>query len=354
MVATKESRPVFGCAAREFTVRDVIDAAHFRAELAPFWKEFVTRCLAAQHADESGATLDDGVIDEASVAFRYDYELITAEETEAWLEARGLTLAEFGEYFARREWEKEFAAQITAPTSPYQESSPAERDLFIVDLTLSGELDRMASKLAWRVAAKSADEEGAAAEERKAFLERTGLDEGKVANWLEGLGRDEDWLNEMLAMESAYHRQSTKRLTREAQERELSSLRLPLTRFEVEVVELESRDAASEAFMCVRDDGMTMEDVAKEGRYPFRRMEVVLEQIPDALQQKFLSSTPGSLLEPTPRKDGFVLTRLLQKKEPKLDDADVRERVEQRILSRHFSDLSSGRIQWRILMNGVQ
>jgi hypothetical protein len=106
--------------------------------------------------------------------------------------------------------------------------------------------------------------------------------------------------------------------------------------------------------MCVRDDGMTMEDVAKEGRYPFRKMEVVLEQIPDELQQKFLSSTPGSLLEPTAREDGFVLTRLLQKKEPKLDDADVSKRVEQRILARHFADLSSGRIQWRILVNGGQ
>lgn len=345
---TKDSRPVFSGDGREYTVRDVVDAAHFRGELAPLWKDFVIRCRAAQQGDESEATLEDRALDEASVAFRYEYELITAEETEAWLEARGLTLADFSEYLARRLWAAELAGRIPTPTNPYEESSPEERDLFIVDLTLSGELDRLASKLAWRVAAKSAEGDATPAEEH--------ADPGTsgAASWLPALDRDEDWLAEMVDLESCYRRQSTQRLTKEARERELSSLRLPLTRFEVEIIELESRDAASEAFLCVRDDGMTMEDVAKEGRYPFRRIELILEQIPDEMQQKFLSLTPGSLLEPTAREDGFVLTRLLQKMEPKLDDANVSERVEQRILARHFSDLSAGRIQWRILMNGVQ
>ncbi|MGZ4967109.1 MAG: hypothetical protein ACXV97_08030 [Chthoniobacterales bacterium] len=349
--ASKESRPVFGCGDREFAVRDVVDAAHFRGELGPFWEQCVVRCAAAQKGDESGAALDDSAIDEASVAFRYQYDLITAEETEAWLEARGLTLAEFSEYFARLQWEKELAGRIATPSTPYHESSPGERDLLIVDLTLSGELDRMTQRLAWRVAAK--DDGEASEEERKRFYARSGLDEPRVSNWLAGLDRDEDWLSEMLAMESAYQRQSSQRLTTEARERELTSLRLPLTRFEVEMIELESRDAAREAFMCVRDDGMTMDEVAREGRYPFRRTELVLEQIADEMQQKFLSLTPGSLLEPMAREDGFLLTRLLQKKEPKLDDADVRKRVEERILARHFSDLCSGRIQWRIAMNGA-
>ena len=43
------------------------------------------------------------------------------------------------------------------------------------------------------------------------------------------------------------------------------SLRLRLTRFEIERIELESRDAAKEALFCVREDGMSMEEVATEG-----------------------------------------------------------------------------------------
>jgi hypothetical protein len=78
---------------------------------------------------------------------------------------------------------------------------------------------------------------------------------------------------------------------------------------------------------------------------------MVLEQISDDLQQRFLSLKPGSLLEPMPREDGYVLTRILEKKEPTLDDPEVQERVDRRILERHFADLTASRIQWRILMN---
>ena len=54
-------------------------------------------------------------------------------------------------------------------------------------------------------------------------------------------------------------------------------MRLRLTRFEVERIELESHDAAKEALFCVREDGMSMEEVATEGRYPYRRAEFLLE-----------------------------------------------------------------------------
>ncbi len=313
----KESRPVFSRGSRDYTVRDLIEAAHFRGEVAPLWQEFLRRKEAAARGEESDTELDGSVIDEAAIAFRYQYDLITAEETEAWLEARGLTLSDFSEYFARIEWGKIYAGRGEAPATPFEDANEEERDLFMVDLVLSGELDRMAQRFAWRVAAS-----------------------------------DDENLEDL---EAAYRSHCEQRLTKEARERELGAVRLPLTRFAVEMIELESRDAAREAFMCVRDDGMSMEEVAREGRYPFRRMELLLENIPDDMQQRFLSLTPGSLLEPTARDDGFVLTRLLQKNEPKLDDAAVRERVDQRILSRHFADLASGRIQWRIPpVNGAE
>src|SRR5450755_555113 len=156
--ALKENRPVFACGAKDYTVRDVVEAAHFRGELEPLWRDFVIRCAAAQAAEESEAELDDAAIDEAAVAFRYQYDLITAEETEAWLEARGLTLADFSEYFARLQWAREFSERTKTTPAAYEESSPEERDLFIVDLILSGELDRIAERLAWRVAATETDD----------------------------------------------------------------------------------------------------------------------------------------------------------------------------------------------------
>jgi hypothetical protein len=55
------------------------------------------------------------------------------------------------------------------------------------------------------------------------------------------------------------------------------------------------------------------------------------------------------MLEPTAHADGFVLSRLLAKHEPQANDPPVRARAEQRILARHFADLTSTWLQWRLL-----
>jgi hypothetical protein len=57
-------------------------------------------------------------------------------------------------------------------------------------------------------------------------------------------------------------------------------MQLNLTRFQLETVEVDSRDAAAEVVACVRNDGMEMSEVAEESRYPFHRSEVLLEDIP--------------------------------------------------------------------------
>jgi hypothetical protein len=187
------------------------------------------------------------------------------------------------------------------------------------------------------------------AEERTRFLERHRLTEGQVDDWLERLGRDANWLSEMIAMEAIYCRDCAALLTQREREREIGALRLPLTRFEVEAVEFDSLNSAREALLCVREDGMALEEVANEGRYPYRKPRLLLEEIPEDLQQKFLRMHPGEILDPIPRGDGFHLYRVIGKEGPDPNDPIVRQRVESVILDRHFADLTTRYIHWRIL-----
>ena len=351
--ALKQDRIVFACGPTEYSARDVIDAAHVRGEIERPWRQLLKRLAAEQKAQETGAEIESSAVEQAAVAFRYQYDLITAEETEAWLDARALNLADFGEYFARVYWADNLGGRVTPEEVAFTNASLDQRELLAADLILSGEFDRMAMQLAWRVAASTAAKNpldaGAVEVERERFLAQAAIEAAGVEDWLAALERDQAWLDEMLTLEAFYHRRCGKLLTPEACEREVSSLRLPLTRIEVEVIEFESRHAANEALMCVRDDGMAMEEVAREGRYPYRRSEMVLEEIAPELQQRYLSLTPGSLLGPMAREDGFILSRLIAKHEPKADDPPVRARIERRILERHFTDLSSNHLQWRIL-----
>src|SRR5438128_9951220 len=84
---------VCACGGQGYTARDAIDAAIFRGELDVKWTEFLHQVAAERRADELDVEPDECAISGAAGAFRYDFDLITAEDTEAWLANRSLFIA---------------------------------------------------------------------------------------------------------------------------------------------------------------------------------------------------------------------------------------------------------------------
>jgi len=346
----RENRVIFSRGEREFTAGEIIDCAVLRGEIDPLWDEFVRIGECDRLANEQGLEPDESAVDAAAIAFRYQHDLITAEETERWLETRGVSLGEFGEYFARKYWGRTYSGATQAPASSYETAAAEEKDLFLVDLILSGSLDQMAQRLSYRIAAhadENSGEEGAK-EERARFLTARRITD--LATWLGQFGRDEEWLNEMLAAEASYQRRVARILTEQALQKELGPLRLNLTRFELETVEVDSKDAAAEVVACSRNDGMEMSEIADEGRYPFHSSEVLLEDVPSEQQQKFLSVKAGTLFDPISRGDGFEVWRVKTRTEPSLQDVTIRARLEKRIIDRCFNELLSKYIDWKFFL----
>src|SRR5205823_13697559 len=141
---------VCACGEQEYTARDAIDAAIFRGELVVKWKEFLDEVEAEKRADGLDLDLDESAISAAAEAFRYQHDLITAEETEAWLANRGLTFDDFSDYFARQYCAGAVREDISPEKVGYDSASPELRELFVADLILSGELDHMTTQLMWR------------------------------------------------------------------------------------------------------------------------------------------------------------------------------------------------------------
>jgi hypothetical protein len=335
---------VCACGTQEYTARDAVDAAIFRGEFEEKWQAFLRHLAAEERADELELELDESAISAAAEQFRYRYDLITAEETEAWLSNRGLTFEDFSDYFARQYCVAAVSEDLSPEDLEYTSAAAELRGLFITELILSGALEEMTYRLMWRLAARCAGNEptcDAIAAEKRNLLHRIGVEPAQLASWLEEMGRDSQWLNEMLAIEAAYAAHCDTLLVPEARQRQLMALRLRLTRFEIELIELESHDAANEALFCVREDGMSMEEVATDGRYPYRRADFLLEDLPADTQQKYLSVSQGDLLEAMPRGDGFELCRIIKKVEPRLEDPSVKLRIDQRLLDQYFSDLTT-------------
>jgi hypothetical protein len=350
---TREGRVIFSSGERGFTAKDVVDCALVRGEIDPLWKEFLRVAECDRLANERELELDDSALDSAAIAFRYKHDLITAEETERWLEDRGVSLAEFSDYFARQYWGRSYSGTLDPPKSSYETASPEEKDLFLADLILSGSLDRMAERLSYRVAAQAdeaSDNKASLDDARTRFLAAAKIAHAELADWLALLGRDQEWLDETLAAEAVYQQRVSQILTEQALQKELAPMQLNLTRFQLETVEVDSRNAAAEVVACVRNDGMEMSEVAEESRYPFHRSEVLLEDIPLEQQQRFLSVKAGTLFDPIPRGDAFEVWRVKTRTEPSLQDPLIRARLESRIVDRCFNELLSKYVDWKFFV----
>jgi hypothetical protein len=335
--------------ARSWSIEDVIDAADFRGELAGWWDRvrWLERC---RGESASMGEADETALQEAVAQFRYERELITAEETENWLEARGVSLEDFTGHFVREYWACRVGDQLERAAGNDPSDSSGLRHLLRIELLLSPDFARMAEALGWRQCVledlKGVIPPASISEARVHFLDRLGDQPESCDGWCARLDRNPSWLEEMLAMEATFGLETARVLTPDRRERALQEMRVALTRVELEVLEVECLAAAREAILCVREDGSCLESVAREGGYPFRREEVLLEGLPLELHQRVLCAAAGEVLEPAPRGDGFQLWRVLRKSEPGLDDPLIQARVDRAILDQHFRELAAGRVQW--------
>src|SRR5205809_4505703 len=118
------------CGSRKYTPREAIDAALFRGELDSKWAEFL-RCVESEkRADELDWDLDDDAIATSAEAFRYEHDLITAEETEAWLATRGITLDDFTDYFTRHYCASAITENVLPENIEYISTSSELRQVF--------------------------------------------------------------------------------------------------------------------------------------------------------------------------------------------------------------------------------
>ena len=331
---------------RTMTIDDVICAAHFRGELEKRWQRV---CGYAQ-SGANGREIDETVLQARSEEVRTSRDLISAEETERWLEERGLSLDDFGDFLVRQEISASAPVSSDRQAEEYAFASADLRELLRIDLLFTGDFDCLATALAWRMAARETVSDSldanAVASERARFSERTGLIGDKLDNWLLRLGRDVVWFNEMLELEGVFLKQREELLSVGSRERMLHTLRMPLMRFNLELIEVDSRDAAHEVFECVSADGESMEEVASGAGYPYRCSHVFYEDLPEDLQPKLLSARPGEILDPIECDGRFELCRLVEKTELDLADDEVRHRVEAKLVERHFSELVARFVRW--------
>ena len=99
-------RSLFTVAGRTYAWEDVLLAAELRGELGELERQAsqglaCLRRLEAQPDRQRSETLPAETLRAAATVFRYEHNLLAAEELEAWLDARGLSIADWNGYLRR-------------------------------------------------------------------------------------------------------------------------------------------------------------------------------------------------------------------------------------------------------------
>jgi hypothetical protein len=343
-----ESRAVFSLNGSDFTTADVLDSAWVAGKLEESWPALLQGIANEEAAVERALQPETEWLQAASEEFRYERDLLTVEETERWLEDRQISTRQFNDYFVRLYWREHLENAPETEAVPYPAGGANLHELFRVQAHLSGDFEPLARSLAWRLLVGKDREVSveAVAAERRIFLERVALPEPEVAAALRHLGRDEPWMEAQLVALAAYRLLRQQLTTPDRLERSLVQMRLPLTRVEFETVRLPSEDAAREAMLCLRENEVSITELAEEcGQAPGCH-SLLLDDCPEDTQRRLICAIPGDVFGPDPLEEGFVVYRLVSKTDPSLENPETRSRIESRLLDVYFSERMLENVQW--------
>ncbi|MBA3344117.1 MAG: hypothetical protein H0T44_02290 [Gemmatimonadales bacterium] len=316
---TLAEHPVFAIAGTEYRWADVAFAAMHWDE----WAEVEAKarhgftCAARAHA--TGGRPPRETLTARANDYRYEHDLISAEQTVTWLRRRGLTTAmwmEWVEWCLLRDQEVEGVSE----SSTYADEAEAERAA-LVEGICSGHLVRVAGKLAGRAAVHAAlgskpDSESLPAPPSVAELD------------------------------SSFDRFQTMVVTTRAVQDRIASHHLDWIRLDYRTARFATEDATREAALAVRADGVALAEVAVEAHVPLSAERVYLEHADPALRDRLLGAKAGDLVGPLHLGDAFMVLQVDAKVLPSIHDPDVRRLAEANILEGAVAREMANRVTW--------
>jgi hypothetical protein len=230
--------------------------------------------------------------------FRYERGLLSADETERWLERWGLDLDGWFDYLRR---------SLLRAREPARnpEGRPAPPRLTTwTEAVCSGELERLARALADRAAIY------AAVEDQPPTLER------------------------LAAMEERFERFVADATTPRAVDDELAANVLDWTRLDCAWIETSDEAVAREAALCVIEDGRELAEVTREAGLAADDRQIYLGRAGPELASHLIGARSGDLLGPLATDGRFLLILVRDRTPPSSEDAELCALAERRLAER--------------------
>lgn len=299
---SRSGKPLFTVGDAAYGWEDVVAFAKLRGD----WDELAARVRAGLAAlaelEARGEPIPEPELDTAAREFRYERDLLAADELADWLERHRLTSEDWRDYLRRRL----ATARVPAPAADVPEAAAA--DGVWAEGVCSGRFEQLARRLA-QLAAVSPG----------APLDR---------------------------LEAGFATFCAEAVDEPAKAREVETHRLEWLRLAYEAVVTADEGAALEAVLCVRTDGETLGAVADRAGLDLLVDDSWLEELDPALGTRLLAAAPGELVGPVRVDGGYEVARVISKVTPSLEDEDVHERAREAAVARAVSRVVADRVVW--------
>jgi hypothetical protein len=349
-------RSVFEARGRTYTLGHVFSAAAFGGWIGGFWRDLADALACASYAGDEGFEIDTAELQSSADQFRYQRNLVTAEETERWLSDRDVDEDDMIAWLERRYWLERFSREARGMQDSYTSPPSVITDVLWPEVVFSGCLGPLAVPLARRVAAAAAEAAGGpvsisndlTTDARAAFFERAGCGPEGLAAWLERNRCTTEWFQELLALETRFLRARTDALSPERCSAALESRRLDLLRVRFQVARFATERHAREAHLCITDDGEPFTDATRRAGAHAEEQTLLLEDAPESLRPLLLSAAEGEVIQAAGPENEPLVVQVIDKTLPRISDPEVRARLEPVLVSKYFDPLVETEVRWTV------
>jgi hypothetical protein len=323
----------FSAGGRQYQWLDVFLAAMLRGHWQAFERRLLGGLACVVAADADGTRPDDARVDAEAATFRYDRDLLTAEETTRWLEGRGLDVEAWTDFLVRDILLRDRAGQIDELIQAHLDAIAITDAAFVAEGLCSNVFQQLSTTLAGRAAVAVARRGTRPSPSRSELID---IERVVASNlpWIEALDRADtvSRLTHAAHLEVVFQDEASAALTERALTSELVRHQMDWMRIDLERLSFGSAAAAREALLCIREDGFSFDDVAQESRLPVRDSRDLLEQLEPEWRDVVLSAGVEEVLGPVGVGDRFEIALLVAKRPASLDDPLVRARAEEAVV----------------------
>lgn len=261
---------------------------------------------------------------EVATAFRYARNLISAEETKAWLQRWGMTLEDWMDCLRGRLLRQSWAGKLNEIGRTHPITDAEVKEVLRNYAVCADKLGEWTRKLAGRAAV---------AAHTNAVLAEFRSPEELIAG-----------------IEVQFEQKRKESLTPKLINTKVADHRFDWIHYDCKYLWFDNESTGREAAWCVSEDGLTLDEVAAEAHEEVRRWSFYADEIDASVRPYFLAAKQGDLLGPLKLKAGYPLFSLISKTLPSAEDPQIFVRAENAIITSLTAQAINERVKWAVCL----